>query len=487
MNFASIKEKLYASAYAKELISGSFWSIVGSAISRGLIFIAWIIVGNILGSGEFGAFGLIRDTIIMFTSFAGLGLGITASKFVAEYMGYDKGKATRIIALTMQFGVIVGLLLGSLVFIFSSYITAGVINRPDLTTEFRIASIILFFCSLNGAQIGVLQGLQRFKDIASVNLWQSLLSFPFFYLGARYAGVRGAVCAFAFYNIIVCLLSHMKLSKALKEKSIKLNIKDAWNEKAILFSYSLPAFLSGVMVTPVKWLADVILFNGVNGAHEMGKFTAVYTFNLIFISVVSMMDAPFLVVMSKNRTGTGSTELNRLNVVLPWCIGVLVIMPFVFFPEVIMPLFDSTFLDSSFKLDFILVLVFTLIIMYKQGLARILAVNNMQWLGVASNLIWGVSLIVFFYFMRSLGATGLCLGYIIAYTINTLVLLPVYQYKGLIPAKTVFSWYALLVWSIVLVSIVVGLYASGYTVRVLLFLVLYPLAIYLFYRYMFRK
>ena len=115
MNFASIKEKLYASAYAKELISGSFWSIVGSAISRGLIFIAWIIVGNILGSGEFGAFGLIRDTIIMFTSFAGLGLGITASKFVAEYMGNDKGKATRIIALTMQFGVIIGLLLNSFV------------------------------------------------------------------------------------------------------------------------------------------------------------------------------------------------------------------------------------------------------------------------------------------------------------------------------------------------------------------------------------
>lgn len=487
MKFITIKKRINSSVQAKELINGSFWSVLGSVISRSLIFVAWIVVGNLLGSDDFGAFGLIRDTILMFTVFAGLGLGITASKFVAEYIEKDAGKTSRIIGLTMLFGIMAGLLLGTLVYVFSPCIAENIIHRPEYTLEFRIASVILFFCSLNGAQIGVLQGLQRFKDIAAVNFWQSVISFPLFYVGAKYAGVRGAVIAFAFYNIIVCVLSHIKLSKAIKAHCIRLDFKDALKEKRIILTYSLPAFISGLLVTPVKWVTDVMLFNGENGAHEMGLFTAVYTFNLIFIAVASMIDAPFLVVLSKNRSESINSNLNRVNVILPWCIGVLVIIPFMLFPEVIMALFDSSFQGESFKINLILVLLFTLVIMYKQGLARILAVHDLQWLGVVSNSVWGLSLIGFFYFAIGYGAVGLCLAYIVAYVASTIIILPVYRAKGLIPANTVFSWYALFIWGIIIAIVFISLFEHSLINRGIVFLILYPFVIYLFYKYLFKK
>ena len=482
-----IKERLSNSIQAKELINGSFWSVVGSMTSRGLIFVAWILVGNLLGSDDFGAFGLIRDTILMFTVFAGLGLGITASKFVSEFIGKDVGKAARIMGLTMLFGIMADLLLGIIVYIYSPYIAGTVIDRPEYTLEFRIASVILFFCSLNGAQIGILQGLQRFKDIATVNFWQSVISFPLFYIGARFAGVRGAVMAFAFYNIIVCVLSHIKLKKAIKSMALELDFKDAFKEKRIIFTYSFPAFLSGLLVTPVKWVTDVMLFNSENGAHEMGLFTAVYTFNLIFITVASMIDAPFLVVLSKNRDESINSNLNRVNVILPWCIGGLIIMPFMLFPEIIMAFFDSSFHGESFRVNMILVLLFTLIIMYKQGLARILAVNNLQWYGVISNLVWGISLICFFYFARSHGAVGLCLGYIVAYVMSTVFLLPIYKSKGLIPENTVFSWYALIIWLLVILVVFIGLFEHSVTYRIVAIVLTYPLMVYLYYKYLFKK
>ncbi|MEG1545012.1 MAG: oligosaccharide flippase family protein, partial [Tannerellaceae bacterium] len=181
-----IKEKLknkVGSEKAKELLVNSFWSILGSIISKGLVFLAWILVGRILGKEDYGSFGIIRNTVIMFTSFAGLGLGLTASKFVAEFLHSDKAKVERILGLTLAFGTIMGAIIGVFTLIFSSYLAKDMLHAPALVFDLQIASIILFFSSLNGAQIGALQGLQAFKKLASINTWQAICSFPLFIVG----------------------------------------------------------------------------------------------------------------------------------------------------------------------------------------------------------------------------------------------------------------------------------------------------------------
>ena len=152
-----------------------------------------------------------------------------------------------------------------------------------------------------------------------------------------------------------------------------------------------------------------------------------------------------------------------------------------------MAFFDSSFQGESFRVNMILVLLFTLVIMYKQGLARILAVNNLQWYGVVSNFVWGFSLIGFFYFVRGYGAVGLCLGYIVAYVMSTVFLLPIYKFKGLIPENTVFSWYALAIWALVILVVLIGLFEHSVTNRIVVIVLAYSLMIYLFYKYLFKK
>ena len=46
-------------------------------------------VARILGKGAFGQFALILSTAIAITSVAGLGLGVTATKYVSEYRTAD--------------------------------------------------------------------------------------------------------------------------------------------------------------------------------------------------------------------------------------------------------------------------------------------------------------------------------------------------------------------------------------------------------------
>ncbi len=53
-----------------------------------------------LGKEEFGKLGIVQSTVGMFQVFAGFGLGLTATKYVAEFRDSDPAKTGRIIGLS---------------------------------------------------------------------------------------------------------------------------------------------------------------------------------------------------------------------------------------------------------------------------------------------------------------------------------------------------------------------------------------------------
>jgi len=81
------------------LAKGALWSLAGSLISRGLGLVSAILVGRMLGKQEYGELGIIQNTIGMFGTLAGFGMGLTANKYVAEFKRPEPARAGRIIAL----------------------------------------------------------------------------------------------------------------------------------------------------------------------------------------------------------------------------------------------------------------------------------------------------------------------------------------------------------------------------------------------------
>lgn len=475
MDISNIKERYRNSTKIQELAKGAFWSMLGSFLSKGLIFLVWILIGRILGSEGYGTFGIIRNTAIMFASFAGMGLGITAAKFVAEYSKTDIERASRIIGLTLSFGLFTGVVISIAVFFLSPWIAEDMLHAPALTDDMRICSLILFLNSFNGAQIGALQGLQAFKQIATINVAQSLVSAPVFIAGAYYWGVRGSVWAFAFYSIIVCFFAYIAIRKELRNKNIRVSYSESWKERSVLLSYSFPAFLSGLMVTPLKWISDVIVVNSPNGFHQMGIFTAALTFNVVFLMVVNMLDAPFLAVMSKNKGESVNSQFNRFNIIAPWALGIIVISPFLVFPEIGSWLFGKSYVGNDFNWTFIFVLLFTLIIMYEQGTSRLLAVYNMFWIGVLSNAVWGITLLICVMLLRGYGAVGLGISYVIAYIGISVFQLPIFYKKNLIPTHTIFSKYAAALWIAIILIVVQNILSLSLIIRGILLVLYYIL------------
>ena len=87
---SSLYERLTTSSIAKRLARGSLWSLSGSASARILLLVAMIAVARVLGQVSFGELGLIQSTLGMAGLIAGVGLGGTATRFVAKYATLGK-------------------------------------------------------------------------------------------------------------------------------------------------------------------------------------------------------------------------------------------------------------------------------------------------------------------------------------------------------------------------------------------------------------
>ncbi len=81
-----LTKRVEASPLGSRLARGAFWSLAGSFISRGLELLAAILVGRMVRQGPCMAVpGIIQNTIGMFGTLAGFGMGLTANKHVAEF------------------------------------------------------------------------------------------------------------------------------------------------------------------------------------------------------------------------------------------------------------------------------------------------------------------------------------------------------------------------------------------------------------------
>jgi len=90
------------------MASGTFWFICGSLGVQFAGMITGILCARILGQSGFGKLNLLRSTILMFGVLAGSGLGVVATKYVAEFRDSRPEHAGRLLGLLFQFSIIIG-------------------------------------------------------------------------------------------------------------------------------------------------------------------------------------------------------------------------------------------------------------------------------------------------------------------------------------------------------------------------------------------
>lgn len=439
--------RIEASEIGYRLAKGTFWSMAGAVISRGLMLVASVVVARMLGKTGYGELGMIQSTVGMFGVFAGFGLGLTATKHVAEFRSSDPARAGRIISLSWLVAMVTGGLMALGLFIFAAWLAEHTINAPHLAGVLRIGALILLINALNGAQTGALAGFEAFKTIAYVNLFVGLISFPILVCGAYFGGLSGAVWALAINLGVNWILNHLALRKEARRYNVCFTFGDCSRELSVLWKFSLPAVLSGAAVGPVTWACNAFLVNRPEGYGEMGIFAAALVFQRMLLFASGMLNAPLLSMIS-NAGANRSDTLGTVNILSSWILGVVFAIPLLCFPEIAQALFGADFDTRSFSVTFSLVVFCSSVMTFKAGLARVLAVNNLLWWGFFSNAFWAVILTGCAVFLVRWGATGLAVSFTTAYILNTAILVPLYFSRKLVPKGTLLSLESGTIWFI---------------------------------------
>jgi O-antigen/teichoic acid export membrane protein len=418
-------------------IRGTFWSFAGLLISQGLSLAALILSARFLGKANYGEYGIINSTVVTFGVFAGIGLGITASKYIAEWRNKEPERAGRILGLSSLGALLSGSVFSILLFVFSPFLARNIFIAPHLTNILRLSCFALFFNTLYEVQIGSLAGLEVFRTISLVNLIRGILQFPLILSGVYFFGLSGLVLGIGISSAMGWYFGRLILLRECTRRNIVITYRGIRSEIPILWKFSIPAFITNAMVGPILWVANTIIVNQPDGYSQMGILNAVYQWRNILLFLPIAIANAALPMMSSIFSDHGlasqsdhSVEItNVLNQVVLWPIAIFLL----FSAKAIMSLYGSDFVEG--RDIFILLIGGTALGYISYPVGVLILSKGLIWIAVLQNLIWGGLFIISTYILSPIrGAFGLAIAMVIAYFVFYLFSV-VYMYlRGDLPS-----------------------------------------------------
>jgi O-antigen/teichoic acid export membrane protein len=270
-------------------------------------------------------------------------------------------------------------------------------------------------------QQGVLAGFEGFRAIAIVNITRGigtlLLTIPLVYFWR----VEGAFAAMGLAGAVAYGMSLFQVAAVTKAHGIPRARMLDWEHGRVLWTFSLPTVLAGVLVSPVTWLASLWLSRQAHGYAELGLFGAANQWRLAISFIPAILAQPLLPLLTSLGEGRRksferlvifSAVLNGGVAVLAGA-GVLVSIP------LISMIYGKSFAGLSSVL--IPLLVAGVFCCAATPIGEALASEERMWLGFTLNLIWAGCLLTLAHFaIPAMGARGLAYSFLGAYSLHML-------------------------------------------------------------------
>ncbi len=327
-------------------LKGVAWSFLGTVIGRSFGLISSVVVARVIGKVTYGELGMIISTISMLSVFGGLGLGLTATKHVAEFRRRDPSRAGRICALVLSASVLSYGLASLALFFLAEKLATSTLQQSDLATDLRIASLYLLLNGIDGVLTGVLAGLEAFSTLALVNLLRGAIGLPVTVAAVLMLGRTGAVVSLVIAMLIGVVVTGRALMHQLKKAGISISFRGSLAESRVLWHSSLPGFVAGLSTLPAMWVVNAMLVSSPSGYGEMGTLTAAMQWQSVVI-VVPLICSVVGVSVQSDLLGKGDTSGLRsvftVNLLLQVGGAAIVAILMCLFAEQLMAVYGSDF------------------------------------------------------------------------------------------------------------------------------------------------
>lgn len=294
----------------RRFLRGAFWSVVASLAARGLPVIASLVVAGMLGRAEYGELGVVQNTLQLFTVLSTLGLGLSATRFVAAHRSTDPGLAAIYAGLAMRITLGAGGFLAVLTFFAAPVLARSAFGDATLELPLRLAAPIVIFSAINGAQMGILTGLEAYRSLALAGVAQGVLTAGILIAGVLIGGVTGAVVALAIAEATSAGILRLAVRRAMRESGTGAPGRATGEHWRTLLRFSIPALISSSLTLPAALIGTILLTRQPDGLGEMGLYSAAsrWSFAVLFLpTAVSRIVLPMLA----NLDGVGNRTAFR--------------------------------------------------------------------------------------------------------------------------------------------------------------------------------
>ena len=416
--------KILSSNIGRRMASGAFWTFTGTAISKFIVLIAGIFCARFLSSEEYGEFGLVRSTINMFVVLGSAGLGLTATKYISEYLGSNKTKISQVYILTNGFAVFAALALTISIILLSPYLSRVTLNAPHLDVSIKIGALLLFVAIINAAQNGTLAGFEDFKSIAINTLVGGVAESVLMLLGAYFYNVNGAICGYGAGFAILYVCNKISIKKLLRRHDIRITRTSCLNlDYSIIIKFTLPAALSSIICVPVFWIIRTMLVRNSNFS-ELALYEVSDQWKTIVLFIptaISRIVLPILSsISSDNNKKKAFWKILKANILVNSSVSILLTVLVCMFGNHIIHFYGSEY-NNVYPLIFLSIsTIFTSI---ANVVGQAISSKAKMWVGFFFNALWSLMTITFsvVFLNMGLGATALSLSLLISYFIHSIL------------------------------------------------------------------
>ena len=277
---------------------GSFWNALATLLSRGLTFVAIVVAARLLGRELFGRFGILQAAITSFTAVGALGMGIAATKLIAERRTRSLDQAISVLTAALWIALVAGMALAGAVALSAPFLAEVVLKDAQLAYHVRIASLPLLFGCVAAAQTGVLAGFEAFASMAIINGIVGVVSLVALPILSLTSGLSGAIWALSLVSAAYCIANHF----AIRATLARLGVRDVSYIRDCDFrgtiAVGIPAALATMLYLPANWSCVTLLARQPSGYPEVAVFTAVDQWFNIILTVPAVIGQVMLPVMS---------------------------------------------------------------------------------------------------------------------------------------------------------------------------------------------
>jgi len=235
---------------------GATYVFVQGLLSAALGVVYIVFLTRLLSQEEIGTFGVLTFALGLVQTLGLLSLQSASVKYIAQFIAEgDREKAKAVVTRILQVSVIISIAAFAVIFILSGWIStalssSSLIVQVSIVQVLAVASLfVLFFYQA----LGFLQGLQKLRDMALVNLLYTMIQYGLalvlVYLGF---GVLGLIASWA-VALVICAALALALTRR------NLGIVGKPYESKPLLKFAFPIYVSSIFGFLVVWVDQLFI------------------------------------------------------------------------------------------------------------------------------------------------------------------------------------------------------------------------------------